>query len=191
MHTSLRSIRSLTVGAGAVALQPKAALRIPAKYMSGLSNRIHEKRFTHRLPAIEAPQPMENHFSRPRKFIERKTMNFKIIIAGLLTIVLAGCNNEGDPQAYLGYWTKAKYRHIVLEITDQGNNHYLIKQLADGFPPRKEMGSMKDGELMIGGVEPVSILKDGSLLYSGREWVRMTGAEVEAVKLKFATLQKD
>ncbi len=35
MHTSLRSIRSLTVGAGAVALQPKAALRIPAKYMSG------------------------------------------------------------------------------------------------------------------------------------------------------------
>lgn len=67
MHTLLRSIRSLTVGAGAVALQPKAALRIPAKYMSGLWNRIHEKRFTHRLPAIEAPQPMENHFSRPRK----------------------------------------------------------------------------------------------------------------------------
>lgn len=67
MHTLLRSIRSLPVGAGAVALQPKAALRIPAKYMSGLSNRIHEKRFTHRLPAIEAPQPMENLFSRPRK----------------------------------------------------------------------------------------------------------------------------
>lgn len=118
-------------------------------------------------------------------------MNFKIIMAGLLTIVLVGCNNEGDPEAYLGYWTKAKYRHIVLEITDQGNNHFLIKQLADGFPPRKEMASMKDGELMIGGVEAVPILKDGSLFYSGREWVRMTGAEVEAMKHKLTTPQRD
>lgn len=117
-------------------------------------------------------------------------MNFKIIIAGVLTIALAGCSN-GDPNAYLGYWTKAKYRHIVLEITDQGNNHYLIKQLADGFPPRKEMASMKDGELLIEGVEPVPILKDGSLFYSGREWVRMTEAEVEAMKFKLATPQKD
>jgi hypothetical protein len=118
-------------------------------------------------------------------------MNFKIIIAGLLTIVLAGCNNEGDPQAYLGYWTKAKYRHIALEITDQGNNHYLIKQLAAGFPPRQVLASMKDGELMIGGVEPVSILKDGSLFYAGREWVRMTDAEVETMKHKLTIPQQD
>jgi len=186
MHTLLRNIRSLAVGAGAVALQPKAALRIPAKYMSGLSESIHEKRFTHRLPAIEAPQPMENHFSRTRKLTERKTMNFKIIIGVFLTIALADCSNREDPKAYLGHWKKAKYTHVVLEITDAGNNHYLLKQLnllqGPGFPPRKTMATMKGGELLIGGNQPVSILKDGSLLYAGDEFVRQTDAEVTEMK---------
>lgn len=185
MHTLLRNIRSLAVGAGAVALQPKAALRIPAKYMSGLSESIHEKRFTHRLPAIEAPQPMENHFSRTRKLTERKIMNFKIIIASLLTIAVVGCSNE-DPKAYLGHWKKAKYEHVVLEIVDQGNNHYLLKQLnlrqGPGFPPRKAIATMKEGELLIGGNQPVPILKDGSLLYAGDEFVRQTDAEVTEMK---------
>lgn len=112
-------------------------------------------------------------------------MNFKIIIAGLLTIVLTGCGN-GDPKAYLGYWKKADRKHIVLEITDKGNNHYLLKELdlhlGPGFPPRKTMVSMKDGELLIEGVEPVPILKDGSLFYSGREFVRQTDAEVAEMK---------
>lgn len=137
---------------------------------------------------------MENLFSRPRKSrTERKFMNFKIIIAGLLAIALIGCSN-GDPKAYLGYWTKTKYKHMVLEITDEGSNHYLLNQFdsraVDGFPPRKEMASMKDGQLMIGG-KSVPILKNGSLLYYEREWVRMTEAEVEAMKVKLANPQKD
>lgn len=112
-------------------------------------------------------------------------MNLRIIIAGILAIALAGCSN-GDPKAYLGHWKKADRNYIVLEITDQGNNHYLIKQLdlhlGPGFPPRKVMASMKDGELLIEGVEPVPILKDGSLFYSGREFVRQTDAEVAEMK---------
>ncbi len=121
-------------------------------------------------------------------------MNFKIIVASLLTIALVGCSN-GNPKDYLGYWTKTKYKHMILEITDVGNNHYLLNQFdsraIDGFPPRKEMASMKDGQLMIDGIGPVPILKNGSLLYSEREWVRMPEAEVEAMKVKLATPQKD
>jgi len=112
-------------------------------------------------------------------------MNVKIIIAGLMAIALAGCSN-GDPKAYLGYWKKSDRKYIVLEITDKGNNHYLLKELdlhlGPGFPPRNTMASMKDGELLIEGVEPVPILKDGSLFYSGREFVRQTDVEVAEMK---------
>lgn len=155
--------------------------------MSELSDRIHEKRFTHRLPAIEAPQPMENHFSRTRKSqLEGKTMHFKIIIAGLLAIALTGCSNQKDLKTYVGYWKNAQRNYIVLEITDKGNNQYLLKQLnlhaGPGFPPRKTLASMKNSELLIGGIEPVSILEDGNLLYSGDEFVRQTDAEVTKMK---------
>lgn len=113
-------------------------------------------------------------------------MHFKIIIAGLLAIVLTACSNKEDIETYVGYWKNSKRNHIVLEITDKGNNQYLLKQLnlnaGPGFPPRKSFASMKDGELLIGGIEPVSILKDGNLMYAGHEFVRQTDAEVTALK---------
>jgi len=113
-------------------------------------------------------------------------MNFKIMIACLLTIALAGCSSGENSQAYLGYWKKVKSSHVVLEITDKGNNHYLLTLLnlndGAGFPPRKTMAAMKGGELVIGGNEPVPILKDGALLYSGGEFVRQTDAEVASMK---------
>jgi len=113
-------------------------------------------------------------------------MLFKITIASLLAIALTACNNKEDLKTYVGYWKNVERNHIVLEITDKGNNQYLLKQLnlhaGPGFPPRKTIATMKDGELMIGGIEPVSILKDGNLLYAGDEFVRQTDAEVTGLK---------
>lgn len=94
-------------------------------------------------------------------------MHFKIIIAGLLAIALTGCSNE-EPKAYLGHWKDAKYPNIVLEISGQGDDHYLIKKLdlkEGSGPQRKTMASMKDGELLIGGNEPVRPFHE--LSYSG------------------------
>lgn len=111
-------------------------------------------------------------------------MNFKIIIAGLLTLLLAGCSN-GDPNAYLGYWKDAKYPRIVLEISEQGGSRYLIKKLdlkEDSGPQRKTMVTMKDGELLIGGNEPAPLLKDGSLFYLGDSYIKQTDAEVAQMK---------
>jgi len=111
-------------------------------------------------------------------------MHFKIIITGLLAIALTGCSN-GDPKDYIGHWKDAKYSNIVLEISDQGNDHYLIKKLdlkEGGGPQRKTMASMKDGELLIGGNESVPILKDGSMLFFRDEYVRQKDAEVAKMK---------
>lgn len=120
-------------------------------------------------------------------------LNLRLALGLTLCLLATACIKGDDPKAYLGHWKKLKYQHIVLEITDEGNNNFTVSKTdleQWKRPVKKAAATIKDGVLLIEGTEAGTIQKDGSLLYLGGQYVRQTAAEIEAMKVTLATPQK-
>ncbi|EHR31895.1 hypothetical protein GXM21_12715 (plasmid) [Megamonas funiformis] len=107
----------------------------------------------------------------------------------LLTMVLAGCSNEGDK--YIGKWTGLENpdnpRSYIYQMTiEQNGDNYIIKRKVSNYnefnPDRQlewqegkektESATLKDGKLVSGNdiasVSYTYIEKDNTLLYSAK-----------------------
>lgn len=100
----------------------------------------------------------------------------------LLTMVLAGCSNEGDK--YIGKWTGlsnpnnplSDLRQVTIE--KNGENNFIVNDRIGSYNAygkkcewkentSTDIATLKDGKLVIGGTSFTYIKKDNTLLYNG------------------------
>lgn len=118
-------------------------------------------------------------------------MKNKIIILALMCTALLACNK--GTVSYTGHWKKLDKPNVVLEITDEGNDHVVISKTNINEwkrPVRKVPITIDGGALIFRDIQVGIIQKDGSLLFDGAVYVRQSVAEIEAMKVTLATPQK-
>jgi hypothetical protein len=97
-------------------------------------------------------------------------------ILSCLVFLLAACSNPSGDE-YLGDWRQVKYPAQKAKITRNGNDFIVArnmgfnKSMLEKFRPLP--AKLKDGELIIGGIEPVTIIKSsGNLIIGASEYER-------------------
>ena len=94
-----------------------------------------------------------------------------------MVFLLAACSN-GSGDEYLGDWQRVKYPSQKAKITKNGNDFIVARNMGfskatlEKFDPLP--AKLKDGELMIAGIEPVTTIKSsGNLIIGAWEYERV------------------
>ena len=103
----------------------------------------------------------------------------KILLIAFLIGLVSACTPKADDDAkYVGHWVikdNPNARTVAIDITSEGNGNYLFvpywkDQLFGTKAVTKQKGvtaNVKDGTLLLEGIEPV-IIKDGGVLFAQR-----------------------
>lgn len=91
-------------------------------------------------------------------------------ILSCLVFLLAACSN-GSGDEYLGDWRRVGYPAQKAIITKNGNDFIVSRNMGFGSMLKKfdkMPAKMKDGNLMISGLEPVTTIKSSGHIIIGQ-----------------------